>query len=48
MYRPTKSPTTEPAYNQIPCSICPVFAECSDEGDITPAKCPYLTNWLNF
>ncbi|ELR21595.1 DNA-directed RNA polymerase III 34kD-subunit family protein, putative [Acanthamoeba castellanii str. Neff] len=25
----------------------PVFYMCEDEGDVTPAKCPYLTQWLD-
>lgn len=30
----------------VPCGRCPVFDLCSDTGDITPANCIYLTEWL--
>jgi DNA-directed RNA polymerase III subunit RPC6 len=31
---------------EVPCGTCPVFDLCTDHGDITPATCVYLKEWL--
>ncbi len=28
-------------------SLFQVYYMCEDEGDVTPTKCPYLTQWLD-
>jgi len=33
-------------YTDVPCSRCPVAHQCSDEGEVTPAKCVYFSQWL--
>ena len=33
-------------YAHIPCSICPVAADCGPHSTINPITCPYLTEWL--
>jgi len=47
LYRPTNLPMVTNGYTQVPCSMCPVFNVCSPEGEISPSKCIYLTNWLD-
>lgn len=34
-------------FSATPCGRCPVFDLCNDTGDITPANCIYLTEWLD-
>ena len=29
-----------------PCGVCPVAAQCTDGGKISPATCEYMKNWL--
>lgn len=31
---------------ETPCGICPVIANCSDVGSITPKTCAYMNEWL--
>lgn len=31
---------------RVPCGVCPVFDDCHDEGDVTPSKCIYFTDWF--
>jgi len=47
-YKPSKISIPSNGLTQIPCGNCPVSRDCSDDAcsDITPAKCPYLQNWL--
>lgn len=47
-YKPTKLEIIENGFTQTPCGICPVFNQCSDEGEITPIKCIYFKNWLKW
>ena len=30
-----------------PCGVCPVSAQCTEGGEISPATCEYMKNWLN-
>lgn len=30
-----------------PCGVCPVAAQCTDGGEISPATCDYMKIWLN-
>jgi len=48
IYRPTKIAILDNGFTQSPCGVCPVFNDCHDEGEITPLKCLYLKNWLDF
>ncbi|KAL9642734.1 hypothetical protein ABK040_009811 [Willaertia magna] len=38
----------ENAFVDIPCSTCPVFDQCTDNGDINPKSCIYLKEWMDF
>jgi len=42
------SVSTENAFVDIPCSTCPVFEQCTENGDINPKSCPYLKEWMDF
>ncbi|KAG2392664.1 hypothetical protein C9374_011389 [Naegleria lovaniensis] len=42
------SVSTENAFVDIPCSTCPVFDQCTENGDINPKGCPYLKEWMDF
>jgi len=35
-----------PGFAEIPCGVCPVAKLCSEEGDINPRSCVYMTQWL--
>jgi DNA-directed RNA polymerase III subunit RPC6 len=47
-YRKTRVPLPENGLAFVPCGICPVFDVCSDDGDISPAKCQYFNEFLSF
>ncbi|KAL6068232.1 DNA-directed RNA polymerase III subunit RPC6 [Balamuthia mandrillaris] len=47
LYKPSKISLPRNGLTEVPCGHCPVQAVCSDEGEITPAKCPYLKRWLD-
>eukprot|EP00743_Colponemidia_sp_Colp-15_P002428 GILK01002632.1.p1 GENE.GILK01002632.1~~GILK01002632.1.p1 ORF type:complete len:289 (-),score=49.54 GILK01002632.1:117-956(-) len=32
----------------MPCGVCPVFRECSEDGIISPQTCVYYSQWLDF
>ncbi|GAQ88488.1 DNA-directed RNA polymerase III subunit RPC6 [Klebsormidium nitens] len=44
---PMSVPETN-AFTSIPCGVCPVLHECSDDGLISPATCVYYQEWLQF
>jgi DNA-directed RNA polymerase III subunit RPC6 len=45
-YKPIGVVTPENAFSAIPCSTCPVFDQCTENGDINPQTCVYLKQWL--
>jgi DNA-directed RNA polymerase III subunit RPC6 len=45
-YKPSGVIPSSNAFSAIPCSTCPVFDQCTDEGDINPRGCPYLKTWM--
>lgn len=47
-YKPMNALTPENAFSEIPCSTCPVFDQCTDNGDINPQSCIYLRQWIEF
>ncbi|XP_059063823.1 uncharacterized protein LOC131031208 [Cryptomeria japonica] len=36
------------AFTDIPCGVCPVLHECTDDGLISPKTCIYYKKWLAF
>jgi len=36
------------AFTNIPCGVCPVLRECTDDGLISPKTCIYYKKWLTF
>lgn len=49
LYRGSQSRLSETsAFTSIPCGVCPVLHECSDDGLISPKTCIYFQNWLKF
>lgn len=30
----------------VPCGLCPVRLQCTDDGEISPQKCVYMQTWL--
>ncbi len=36
------------AFTDIPCGLCPVMDQCTDDGVISPATCVYYNKWLEF
>jgi len=47
-YKPTNLGILSNGFTQTPCGVCPIFRLCSSEGEITPIKCLYLKDWLEF
>eukprot|EP00962_Isochrysis_galbana_P021022 scaffold6181_cov129-Isochrysis_galbana.AAC.7 len=35
-----------PHHVQVPCSVCPMFADCTPDAEINPQSCEYLDRWL--
>ncbi|XP_037946388.1 probable DNA-directed RNA polymerase III subunit RPC6 [Teleopsis dalmanni] len=48
IYRAVNSPLAPPGLVQMPCGICPVIKNCSKCGDVTPTKCLYMKEWLDY
>lgn len=46
LYRPARVQLPANGFSMTPCARCPVFDLCGPSGDITPATCIYLTEWL--
>lgn len=42
-----KTPLVSP-FLYAPCSVCPVYDKCSDNGVINPVSCHYFNSWLDF
>lgn len=48
MYRAVQPILIDAAgYTRVPCSVCPVFADCRPGGIISPATCSYFKDWLS-
>lgn len=41
-------PPDETPMTDIPCGVCPVFADCQEGGVVSPSKCHYYREWLDF
>jgi len=48
LFKPARIAIPRNGLTTTPCGLCPVAKECSDVGDVTPTKCIYLANWLDF
>lgn len=49
LYRSSQSRLSETsAFTSIPCGVCPVLHDCTDNGLISPKTCVYYQNWLKF
>lgn len=49
LYRSSQGRLSETsAFTNIPCGVCPVLHECTDDGLISPKTCVYYQNWLKF
>ncbi|KAL0490608.1 DNA-directed RNA polymerase III subunit RPC6 [Acrasis kona] len=48
IYKEIKNLTPENAFSEIPCSTCPVFEQCTENGDVNPQSCVYLKQWIEF
>ncbi|KYQ93393.1 RNA polymerase III subunit [Tieghemostelium lacteum] len=46
LYKPTKTVIPVNNFGLMPCGTCPVFDLCSPEGEISPKKCVYFTEYL--
>eukprot|EP00698_Gefionella_okellyi_P003045 TRINITY_DN12866_c0_g1_i1.p1 TRINITY_DN12866_c0_g1~~TRINITY_DN12866_c0_g1_i1.p1 ORF type:complete len:292 (-),score=36.35 TRINITY_DN12866_c0_g1_i1:18-860(-) len=44
-YRKNRMSPPTNHFPNIPCSTCPVFAECCDDGVINPRQCEFLARW---
>ncbi|KAI4484092.1 hypothetical protein M0804_007548 [Polistes exclamans] len=48
MYRSVRPLLTSTGLLKAPCGVCPVMKNCCDIGDVTPTKCLYMKEWLEF
>mmetsp|Transcript_7062 Transcript_7062/g.23398 ORF Transcript_7062/g.23398 Transcript_7062/m.23398 type:complete len:287 (+) Transcript_7062:1175-2035(+) len=49
VYKPAAlAPPDYSYFTNVPCGVCPVFNDCSDDGLITPRTCTYFDQHLNF
>ncbi|KAH7444707.1 hypothetical protein KP509_02G089100 [Ceratopteris richardii] len=49
LYRSAQSQLSETsAFTNIPCGVCPVLHECTEDGLISPKTCVYYQDWLKF
>ena len=46
-YKLSKPITTYNYLTDSPCGVCPVAAQCYDDGIISPKTCKYLSSWLS-
>lgn len=46
--RVTHEPLKTTALTSMPCGVCPVAADCTPDGVISPATCVYYQHWLAF
>eukprot|EP01132_Coremiostelium_polycephalum_P002176 gene2176-2679_t len=46
LYKPTRTKIPPNSFCAMPCGNCPVFDLCSDDGDISPKRCIYFTEYL--
>jgi DNA-directed RNA polymerase III subunit RPC6 len=46
LYRASRVALPFNGLSAVPCGRCPVFDLCGPTGDVTPANCIYLTEWL--
>jgi DNA-directed RNA polymerase III subunit RPC6 len=47
VYAPASLPIPETsAFTSVPCGVCPVFAECTPGGLVSPEGCEYMKEWL--
>ena len=48
LFRGTKPILPVTGLMRLPCGVCPVVRDCHDGGEISPSKCIYLREWLDF
>lgn len=48
LYRIIKPLLSSSGLMRVPCGVCPVHNECSENGAISPSTCPYMKEWLEF
>jgi len=41
-----RPPGPSPLAEGLPCGVCPVAGECTDDGAVSPATCVYFGQWL--
>ncbi len=42
-----RTPVSTSSLEGAPCLICPVEAQCSIDGDISPKTCQYIEDWVH-
>ena len=48
-FQPAKSRVPESSpFTSIPCGVCPVLLECTEDGVVSPKTCVYYQDWLQF
>lgn len=47
LYKLSRLPQNPFNLASMPCGVCPVVDQCHEDGEISPAKCPFLTEWLD-
>ncbi len=48
LFRGIKPMIPVTGFMRLPCGVCPVVTDCHDGGEISPSKCIYMKEWLDF
>ncbi|KAL0070948.1 34-kDa subunit of RNA polymerase III (C) [Marasmius tenuissimus] len=46
VYRAIRQERLDLGWSQAPCSVCPSFEFCKEDGPVNPRDCVYYTDWL--
>lgn len=47
-YRLRKATASAGGFQAVPCSTCPIIAQCMPGGEVSPETCEYMQTWLDF
>lgn len=48
LYRSMPSLISSAAIACVPCGVCPIRQSCHEGGDVSPSKCVYMNEWLDY
>lgn len=48
LYRAIQPVLSSSGLVKTPCGLCPIRTQCRDDGPVTPIKCHYIKDWLEY